>query len=129
MRIETVTDFLAHVSDGDVLYTLHSWHGKPTCVERIEVLATVQAVIAEYGNEPVAKCYYVSARGDHTSMHVSDMLNEWHGAWTELGEAMEYFREREAAYNSDPELIAEYEESVAESKAWLKQFRKSWYAS
>ena len=118
MRIETPTDFLAIVNTGDVLYTMRSVHGKPYSVERIEVLNVVKEEAAIFGSEPLLAVYRISGRGHEGREFANDMLNRWHGVWTELDEAMAYFRERQAAYETDPELIAEYRESVEDSKRW-----------
>lgn len=114
-RILTPTDFLASVDEGTVLYVQHSWNAKPSSIERITVTRVERddkAPEGIYGREPELICHYISAHGSQTRMYVTDMLNRWHGAWTDLQEALEYFRERQTAYETDPELIAEHKESM-----------------
>lgn len=123
MRIETATDFLATVSEGDVLYQLHSWCAAPTHVERITV-TEIERIARDgiYGAEPSLICHYLNAGGRQARMFVDDMLNSSHGVWTDLREAMDYFDERQAAFKTVPELIEERQRFFEMSRRWTRLF-------
>jgi len=125
--IKSVEEFLVHLGIGDQFWHMTSLYNKPSAVEGPCVITRF-----EEGNNVFGPCvFYADTDGSETFSFISDLTNEWHGAFLTKEAALEHFGERSWAYAIDPQLrrkVAEDEDAGAifliEMEAWQQEILK-----
>ncbi len=94
-------EFLATFKAGDTFWYMTSCFSRPGCI--------VQATIKEFLEDG---CWITTVEEPYGEKKhsVGDLTNQVHGAFTSKEDADVYLAERQHAYATDPELIAQAEE-------------------
>lgn len=113
--ISTVEAFLAALKIGDKFWHMTTLHCRPTSIQG------PLAVVGGIWTVEVCKVFCQNQYGQKEEWHVGDIANKCNKVFLTAEDAQAYFEERKLAYETDPKLIAQYEQDCARSARELQE--------